>query len=88
MLFAAGYYFGRNRGAATQLISQGQQLLDAATGEPVARSVLPNTNIISPEQANSCPDGYTWWPQYQQCLDPDTDARLRQEYVARTGLTS
>jgi hypothetical protein len=82
MLFEAGYYFGRNRNAGQQLLAAGQQLLDAETGQPVAQTVLLDTTIVSPEQANKCPAGYTWWPQYQKCLDPRTDAELRRKYDA------
>jgi hypothetical protein len=87
MLFAAGWYFGRTPSAGRQFVAAGRQLLDAASGEPVAENVLPETRIISPEQANACPPGYTWWPQYGQCLDPTADTRLRQQWIASQGQT-
>lgn len=59
--FGLGYFFGRNPGAGQQLIRQGSQLLDAQTGQPVAQTVLPNTNIVGPTEVTpSCPDGQIW----------------------------
>jgi hypothetical protein len=84
LLFALGWWFGRNPGATTQLVSAGQTLLDAQTGQPVTQTVLPDTTIISPEKANACKDGYTWWPQYGMCLSPAEDARAREAY--KTGI--
>ncbi len=51
LAFAAGFWFGRNPQATQAVIQQGGQLLDATTGQPVARQVLPNTTIIAPPQA-------------------------------------
>lgn len=82
LLFGAGWYFGRNAGAGQQLVAAGQQLLDATTGRPVTTSVLPDTAVVSPEKANQCKEGYTWWPQYNMCLDPRQDAAARKAYEA------
>lgn len=87
LAFAAGWYFGRNPGAGQQLVSAGRQLLDVQTGEPVAQNVLPDTRIVSPEQAAGCPPGFTWWPQYGQCMDPSMDSQLREQWVATHGQT-
>lgn len=51
LIFGAGFYFGRNRGAAGQLVGAGGQILDTYTGQSVATNVIPNTTIVSPDQA-------------------------------------
>lgn len=83
-VFAAGFYFGRNQQATQQVVSAGRQLLDATTDKLRTQPVLPDTRIISPEQANNCKRGYTWWPAYERCLSPEEDAAARERY-AKTG---
>lgn len=81
-LFAAGFYFGRNRNATQQVLDAGAAVLNTQRDTVQTDAVLPNTNIISPERAVGCPDGYTFWPQYKACLDPKQDAEARAAYEA------
>jgi hypothetical protein len=87
LAFGLGWYFGRTPAAGQRVVMAGRQLLDAVSREPIATNVLPDTRVVSPEQAAGCPPGYTWWPQYGQCLDPSSDARLREQWLATHGQT-
>ena len=75
MLFAAGYYFGRNPGAGRAVVAAGRDVLDTYTGEPIAQNVLPNTTIVTPQGAGSCPPGYFYYAGGRctsQCVDQAT----------------
>jgi hypothetical protein len=85
--FAAGFYFGRNPGATQAVIVQGQQLLDTVTGQPVARTVLPNTTIVAPP-TGGCPPGQFRWEggvMGTQCIDQKTYEALMSGGLVQAG---
>jgi len=74
MWFGLGWYFGRNPGAQQQVMDAGTQLLNTATQQL-------NTKPVQPDATPVCKPGYTYWPQYERCLDPYQDAKAREEYA-------
>lgn len=87
-LFAAGYYFGRNPGAGRQVVAAGSQILDAYTDQPVARNVLPDTTIVTPQQAGACPPGYVYYAgglMGAGCVDQATYEALMSGQLVQAG---